>query len=146
MEKNYIKEHVWKGDDSTFVQLENLICEEEIRRSSRAFAGDEALFSRSDGHFPNRGRSTAGGRSRSYNTNNIGSNPGWDSSFGRGRGAGQQSNKPCGFCHICNDPSHWANTCPFKGLKFELDNAIAHMSQLKVGAPIVNVAEFVPIF
>ncbi|CAM6128885.1 unnamed protein product [Calypogeia fissa] len=54
----------------TFVQLENLIREEEIRRSSRAFAG----------------------------------------------------------------------------LKSELDSAIACVSQLKVGAPIVNVAESVPIF
>ncbi|CAM6128515.1 unnamed protein product [Calypogeia fissa] len=111
-----------------FVQLENLICEEEIRKSSRAFAGEEALFARSDGQFSNRGRSNAGGRSRSYNTNNTGSNP------GRGRGVGQQSNKARGFCHICNDPSHWANTCPFKGLKSELDSAIARVSHLKVTA------------
>ncbi|CAM6105893.1 unnamed protein product [Calypogeia fissa] len=77
----------------TFVQLENLIREEEIRKSSCAFAGEEALFARSDGHFPNRGRSNAGGRSRSYNTNNTGSNPGRGRIFGRGRGAGQQINK-----------------------------------------------------
>ncbi|CAM6105155.1 unnamed protein product [Calypogeia fissa] len=66
----------------TFVQLENLIREEEIRRSSHAFAGEEALFARSDGHFSNRGRSNVGGRSRNYNTNNTGSNPGRGRVFG----------------------------------------------------------------
>ncbi|CAM6103876.1 unnamed protein product [Calypogeia fissa] len=130
----------------TFIQLENLIREEEIRRSSRLFAGEEALFARSVGHFPNRGRSNAGGCSCSYNSNNTCSNPGQGRGFGQSCGAGQQSSKPCGFCHIYSDPSHWANTCPFKGLKSELDSAIARMSQLKVGAPTVNVAKSVPVF